>query len=152
MNTKHLVSLSIVTVALAAAASGALAAGSAGSPSRISVRTEVLQARIDRTLQPAGEATQPFTVTTAESTLTRRQVRDETMQARARHELIAAGQGPTFAVPTGTQMARADVRESVRQANLNGELIPAGQGMGPVERQARAHMSRGEIVAMRTRR
>jgi hypothetical protein len=49
-------------------------------------------------------------------------------------------------------MARADVRDSVRQANLNGELARAGEAMGPGDRTVRAHMSRAEIVAMRTRR
>jgi len=66
--------------------------------------------------------------------------------------MIAAGQGPTYAVPGGTQLARADVRESVRQANMNGELMRAGEGIGPVEQQARTHLSRAEIVAMRTHR
>jgi len=152
MSAKHFVSVSIIAATLAAAAGGALAAGPGASSSRALVRAEVLQARNDRTLQPAGEATQPFTVMTATSTVSRGDVRAETLQARARHELAPAGQGPTFAVPAGTQLARADVRESVRQANMNGELMRAGEGVGPVEYQARAHMSRSEIVAMRTRR
>jgi hypothetical protein len=152
MSAKHSVSVSIIAAALAAAAGGALAAGTGASSSRALVRAEVLQARNDRTLQPAGEASQPFVVMTAASTVSRGDVRAATLQAGARHELTPAGQGPTFAVPRGTQLARADVRESVRQANMTGELIPAGEGTGPVERQARAHLSRAEIVAMRTHR
>jgi hypothetical protein len=49
-------------------------------------------------------------------------------------------------------MARADVRDSVRQANLNGELARAGEAMGPADRAVRAHLSRAEVVAMRTHR
>jgi len=152
MSAKHFVTVSIIAAAIAAAAGSALAAGPSGSPSRISVKTEVLQARNDRTLQPAGEATQPFAVITSDSLVTRGEVRAEAMQARARGEMIAAGQGPSFAVTTGTQLARADVRESARQANMNGELMRAGEGVGPVEQQARTHLSRAEIVAMRTHR
>jgi hypothetical protein len=152
MGAKHLFSISIVAVALAAATGGAHAAGTNASPSRATVRAEVLQARNDRALRPAGEATQPFTVMAAASTLTRAEVRAETMQARARHELTPAGQGPSFTVPSGSQFARADVRESVRQANMNGELMRAGEGVGPVEQQARSHLSRAEVVAMRTHR
>ena len=55
-------------------------------------------------------------------------------------------------MPVGMPMARADVRDSVRQANLNGELARAGEAIGPVRHGPRAHMSRAEFVAMRTRR
>jgi hypothetical protein len=90
---------------------------------------------------------------TSGSTLSRQNVRDETLVARALGELVAAGQGGSaFVVPVGMPMARADVRDSVRQANLNGELARAGEAMGSGDRVARAHMSRAEIVAMRTRR
>jgi hypothetical protein len=49
-------------------------------------------------------------------------------------------------------IARAEVRDSVRQANLNGELTRAGEAMSPADHAARAHLSRAEIVAMKTRR
>ena len=78
MSAKHFVTVSIIAAAIAAAAGSALAAGPSGSPSRISVKTEVLQARNDRTLQPAGEATQPFAVITSDSLVTRGEVRAET--------------------------------------------------------------------------
>ncbi len=89
---------------------------------------------------------------TSTSTLSRRQVRDDTLVARALGQLIPAGQGAGQVVPTTTQFARADVRDSVRQANLNGELARAGEAMGPAGYPARSHLSRAEIVAMRTRR
>jgi hypothetical protein len=152
MSKRHFVSVSIITAALAAAAGGAIAAGPDASPSRVAVKAEVLQARNDGQLRPAGEATQPFTFMTATSTMSRGDVRAETLQARRRGEMIAAGQGPSFPVTAGTQVVRAEVRESVRQANLYGELMRAGEGMGPVGHQARAHLSRAEIVAMRMHR
>ncbi|MGZ5132192.1 MAG: hypothetical protein ACXWJ1_12810 [Caldimonas sp.] len=152
MIAKHFLSVSILAAALAATASGALAAGETGSPSRADVKAAVLQARAHGELIPAGEAPHPFTVATGVSTSSRRQVRDDTLQARADGELIPAGQGPSFATPVGTQMARAEVKESVRQARLNSELIPAGQGLGPVEYQARAHTRRAEMLAATTRR
>ena len=153
MSSLRVVSLSMLAATLAAAASVALAAGDPEAVSRASVRAAVLQARNDGTLMRAGEAMRDPVVSTSasESTLSRRQVRDETLMARATGQLVPAGQGGTsFVIPAGTQMARADVRESVRQANLNGELARAGEAMGPV--QARSHLSRAEIVAMRTHR
>ena len=75
------------------------------------------------------------------------------MMARALGELVPAGQGGSaFVAPVGMPMARGEVRENVRQANLNGELARAGEAMGPADHAARAHLSRAEIVAMRTRR
>ena len=118
------------------------------------MKRQVLQARNDGELARPGEAMQSFPlVATSGSTLSRQLVRDDTRMARALGELVPAGQGGSaFVVPVGMPMARADVRDSVRQANLNGELARAGEAMGPADRAARAHMSRAEIVAMRTRR
>ena len=152
MSAKHFLSVSILAAALAATASGALAAGETGSPSRADVKAAVLQARANGELKPAGEAIEPFKVATSDTPSSRRQVRDDTLQARARGELIPAGEGAILAIPVGTQMARAEIRESTRQARLNGELIPAGEGMGPVEYQARVHTRRAEMFAAKTPR
>ena len=155
MSALRVVFLSILAATLAAATSVALATNDAEAVARADVKAAVLQARADGTLMRAGEAMQePLTATSARgSTLSRRRVRDDTLVARALGQLIPAGQGgSSFVAPRGTPMARADVRDSVRQANLNGELARAGEAMGPVERPARAHLSRAEIVAMKTRR
>ena len=154
MRALRVVSLSIFAATLAAATSVALAASDTDSVLRVAVRAEVLQARADGTLARPGEALQAFPVaTTSASTLSRRQVRDDTLVARALGQLVPAGQGGSvFVAPVGMPMARADVREGVRQANLSGELARAGEAMGPVDRASRAHMSRAEIVAMKTRR
>jgi len=116
MSPKHTFSLSILAVALAAAASGALAADPAGNPTRAEVKAGVLQARAHGQLMPAGEASQPFPTAAGTSTLSARQVRDETLMARAHGELVPAGEGSPEIAPTGTQMARADVKEATRQA------------------------------------
>jgi hypothetical protein len=153
MSPLRFVSLSILAATVAAAASVALASESQ-PVSRAEVKRQVLQARADRQLARPGEALQSFPVAeTSGSTLSRQSVRDETVVARSLGQLIPAGQdGSAFVVPTGMPMARAEIRDSVRQANLNGELARAGEAMGPADRAARAHMSRGEIVAMKTHR
>jgi hypothetical protein len=150
MSPKHTFSLSILAVALAAAASGALAADPAGNPTRAEVKAGVLQARAHGQLMPAGEASQPFPTAAGTSTLSARQVRDETLMARAHGELVPAGEGSPEIAPTGTQMARADVKEATRQARLNHELVPAGEGVGPVE--VRMAAKRPEWVAALIRR
>ena len=154
MSALRFVSLSIFAATLAAAASVALAANDSESVSRAEVKRQVLQARNDRELARPGEAMQSFPLaTTSASTLSRQSVRDDTMMARALGELVPAGQGGSaFVAPVGMTMARSAVREDVRQANLNGELARAGEAMGPADHAARAHLSRSEIVAMRTRR
>ena len=102
---------------------------------------------------PAKRCNRSRSRATSDSTLPRQRVRDDTLVARALGELVPAGQGGSaFVAPVGMPMARADVRDSVRQANLNGELARAGEAMGPGDRAVRAHLSRAEIVAMRTRR
>jgi len=154
MSALRFVSLSIFAATLAAAASVALAANDSESVSRAEVKRQVLQARNDRELARPGEAMQSFPLAaTSGSTVSRQQVREETVVARSLGELIPAGQGGSaFVAPIGMPMARAEVRDDVRQANLNGQLARAGEAMGPVDHATRAHMSRTEIVAMRTRR
>jgi hypothetical protein len=152
MSAKHVLSVSLLVAVLAAGASGAVAASEVGTITRADMKALVLEARADGELQPAGEAANRFDMATRTSTLTRRQVRDDTLVARALGQLMPAGQGAAQVVPTGSQFARADVRDGVRQANLSGELARAGEAMSPVEHAARAHLSRAEIVAMRTRR
>jgi len=154
MSALRVVSLSIVAATLAAAASVALAADPSQPVSRAEVRRQVLQARADRQLARPGEAMQTFPlVATSDSPLSRQRVRDDTLVARALGQLVPAGQGGSaFVEPVGMPMARADVRDDVRQANLNGQLARAGEAMGPADGARRAHMSRSEIVAMRTRR
>jgi hypothetical protein len=133
MSPKHTLTFSILAIALAASAGGALAADEGASPSRADVKASVIQARAKGQLVPAGEAIQPFATSTAASTLTYRQVRDETLQARAHGELVPAGEGSPLVAESGTQMARADVKEATRLARINHELVPAGEGIGPVE-------------------
>jgi len=154
MSALRVVSLSIIAATLAAAASVALAANDSQTVSRAEVRRQVLQARNDGQLARTGEAMQSFPLAaTSDSTPSRQRVRDDTVIARALGQLVPAGQGGSaFVAPVGMPMARADVRGDVRQANLNGELARAGEAMGPSDHAPRAHMSRGEIVAMRTRR
>ena len=150
MSTQHTVSLSILAIALAAAATSALAADAAGNPSRAEVRASVLQARASGQLMPAGEASQPFPTAAAISTTSSRQVHDETLQARAHHELVPAGEGAPTVAQGGTQMARADVKEATREARMHHELVPAGEGFGPVE--IRMAAKRPEWVAALTGR
>ena len=155
MSALRFVSLSILAATLAAAASVALAASE--SATRLACRSEggrsSRRAPTASWRAPAKRCRSFPLAATSGSTLSRQRVRDETLVARALGQLVPAGQGGSaFVVPVGMPMARAEVRDSVRQANLNGELARAGEAMGPVDRAARAHMSRAEIVAMRTRR
>ena len=154
MSALRFLSLSIIAATVAAAASVALAASESQPVSRAEVKRQVLQARNDRELARPGEALQSFPLAaTSDSTLSRQRVREETLVARSLGQLVPAGQGGSaFVVPVGMPMARAEVRDSVRQANLNGQLARAGEAMGPADHAPRAHMSRAEIVAMRTHR
>ena len=154
MNALRFVSLSILAASLAAAATVALAGDESEAVLRVSVRAQVLQARADGQLARPGEAMQWFPLAaTGESTLTRQRVREDTLVARSLGELVPPGEGGSpFIAPVGMPLARAEVRDSVRQANMNGELARAGEGMGPADRAMRSHMSRAEIVAMKTRR
>ena len=152
MSATRSLSVSLLVAVLAASASGAAAAREGDALTRADMNALVLQARANGELQPAGEAAHRFAPATTASMLSRRQVRNDTLIARALGQLTPAGQGAGQVVPMTSQFARADVRDSVRQANLNGELARAGEAMSPVEYQARAHLSRAEIVAMKMRR
>lgn len=152
MSAQRVLSLSLLVAVVAASASGAVAAREGDSMPRAEMKALVVQARANGELQPAGEAAHRFTLATTPSTLSRRQVRDDTLLARALGQLTPAGQGVGQVVPTTSQFARADIRDGVREANLNGELARAGEAMSPLEYQARARLSRAEIVAMKTRR
>ena len=153
MSATRSLSVTLLVAVMAASASGAAAAREGDDAlTRADMKALVLHARANGELQPAGEAAHRFAPATTASMLSRRQVRDDTLIARALGQLTPAGQGAGQVVPMTSQFARADVRDSVRQANLNGELARAGEAMSPVEYQARAHLSRAEIVAMKMRR
>ena len=76
------------------------------------------------------------------STRTRAELKAEVLQARARGELLAAGEEESGATtPVRSTLARATVKAEVLQARANGELIPAGEQLAvahPVRRGQRA--------------
>jgi len=70
------------------------------------------------------------------------------LQARARGELVPAGEAvQPFAMHTTTasQRTRADVRSEVLQARADGELIPAGHGMNFDAPTAPSMLARAEV-------
>jgi hypothetical protein len=147
MNAKQVFQLSIVAVALAAAAP--MASAQDEGLTRAEAKAAVLQARARGELIPAGQAVQPFAMQGTGEQRTRADVRNEVLLARADGELVPAGQGMTFnaRVPSVSLLARAEVKESVRIARQRGELTPAGEGMGPTERQAHAYPARSATYA-----
>ena len=147
MNAKQALQLSIVAVALAAAAP--ITSAQDQGPSRAETKAAVLHARARGELVPAGQAVQPFALPTSGEQRSRADVRSEVLQARADGELVPAGQGMTFDArgPSVSLLARAEVKESVRVARQRGELTPAGEGMGPTERQAHAYPARSASYA-----
>jgi hypothetical protein len=82
--------------------------------------------------QPAGQRdTVEPTVAAAPSTLTRQQVENEVIEARAHGELIAAGEDLDYGrVPVNSvsTLTRAQVRADVLAARAAGELTPSGEG------------------------
>ena len=75
------------------------------------------------------------------STRTRAELKAEVLQARARGELLAAGEEEFVATPVRSTLARATVKAEVLQARTNGELIPAGEQLAaahPVRRSQHA--------------
>jgi hypothetical protein len=79
----------------------------------------------------AFAAAAPFASAEGDSP-TRADTKAAVLQARARGELIPAGQAvEPFAVhgTTADTRSRADLRAEVLQARAEGELVPAGQGM-----------------------
>jgi hypothetical protein len=81
--------------------------------------------------QPAGQRDAVDATPAARSTLTRQAVENEVLEARARGELVAAGEGvesqglQSNGVST---LTRAQVRADVLAARAAGELTPAGEG------------------------
>jgi len=67
-----------------------------------------------------------------DGSVTRTQVRQDVLAARAAHTLIPAGEGITPGYPRASDRAfdvpRAQVRQEVLQARAAGQLQPAGQG------------------------
>ena len=67
-----------------------------------------------------------------DASLTRAEVRQEVLGARAAHTLIPAGEGVTPGYPRASDRAsnvtRAQVKSDVLQARVGGQLQPAGQG------------------------
>ena len=148
--TNHPVA-SLFLAAAASFASTAFAAGSAASqlsgaasavdwrqvapsqvaPSRTQAATEVLIARRNGTLRRAGESDEANVPTSAMSTLSRQQVKLETVQAALSRKLIPAGEGvgPMASATYGPGKSRIQVKEETRAARMNGTLIPAGEAV-----------------------
>ncbi|MBV9891620.1 MAG: hypothetical protein JO090_12135, partial [Rhizobacter sp.] len=63
------------------------------------------------------------------SSPTRAEMHADVLQARARHELVPAGEAvqPFAPVAATSARSRADVRDEVLQARARGELVPAGE-------------------------
>jgi hypothetical protein len=73
------------------------------------------------------------------STLTRAEVKGDVLQARARGELLAAGEEELVAAaPVRSTLSRAAVKAEVLQARANGELIPAGEALAAAHPGGRA--------------
>ena len=125
--------------AFALAASGAFAQ-QAAPLTRAEVKQQVLAARANGTLFPAGEAGPEQMLSHREqlqtgSTLTRAEAKNAVLQARAAHQLAHPGavapeeeMAYARAHPSTSTLTRAEVRQQVREARANGTLIPAGQG------------------------
>lgn len=98
MNTKLSVVTAVMVFSAAAAVSEPVAAQSAepATPglTRAEVNAQVLQARANGELQPAGEGFLQFARSTGAPPPTRAAIRDEVLQARAQGDLIPAGEGP----------------------------------------------------------
>ncbi|HTJ06482.1 MAG TPA: hypothetical protein VL624_14155 [Caldimonas sp.] len=92
---------------------------------------------------------------------TRADMRTAVLAARARGELVPAGEAvqPFARITTASERSRAEVRAEVLQARAEGELVPAGEGMAmqttwPTSTLARAEVKeavriarqRGELV------
>ena len=134
MKAKHI--FTITTLALAA--SGAFAQ-QAAPLTRAEVRQQVLTARANGSLRPAGEAGPEEmayrTQVEAAPTLTRAEAKNAVLQARAAGHLAHSGpvapeeeMAYARAHPSTSTLTRAEVRQEVREARANGTLIPAGQG------------------------
>lgn len=146
MNAKQMFVASVMVASIGAA--WAPAAHADSGLTRADVKAQVLQARAQGLLRPAGEAVEPFSATTSGPTRSRQEVRAEVLQARASGELIPAGEAiAPFETSTPSILARATVKEEYRMARMRGELIPDGEGFARPSRPATART--GETVAMR---
>jgi hypothetical protein len=131
MNLKQVLSLSVLALAASAALAGE------GPLTRAEVRAEVVAARADGTLMPAGEGAEPGYVTSTAPSVARAQVKSEAHQvytdkARSIPEFESAGNN-TQAIAFARQAAapstitRSEAREATLAARWHGELMPAGE-------------------------
>lgn len=129
MNAKKL----IATAVLAALSGVALADGATNARedsvsvrTRAQVRSEVLQARANGQLAPAGEILSA-PVPLQSSSRSRKDLQAEVFQARASGRLVVAGEGvPLEETPLTSTLSRENVKSDVLQARAAGELTPAG--------------------------
>lgn len=128
MNIKHLLTASILAAIGSAAFAQQAMTHEATTPilSRAQVASDVLKARAQGTLLPAGEAG-PVAVP-ARSTLTRAAVVQDLAMARADGELLPAGEiGAVVDKPTGPSRSREEVRQEARSADqLSANPLYAG--------------------------
>jgi hypothetical protein len=138
MNLKQVISLS----ALALAAGAAFA--DQGPLTRAEVRNEVLAARADGTLLPAGQAEASAVAAPATSTLARAQVKSEARQVYAAkrqsiHEFEVAGNNSQAldyarAMKAPSSISRAEEKAVTLAARSQGELMGAGEAGYPVQK------------------
>jgi len=146
MNAKQMFVASVMVASIGAA--WAPTAHADSGLTRADVKAQVLQARAQGLLRPAGEAVEPFWVAASGQTRTRQDVRAEVLQARASGELIPAGEAiAPFEKPTPSILTRAAVKEEYRMARMRGELIPDGEGFASPSRPASGRI--GQTMAMR---
>ncbi|MEO7337654.1 MAG: DUF4148 domain-containing protein [Caldimonas sp.] len=134
MQVRSLIALS--TLALAAGAAMAEQPYDAGaSTTRQQVRQDVIDARANGQLRPAGEAYDGLparSVSATGSALARSAVRHDVIEARANGRLQPAGEAADGLLPWTSQaatstLARADVKAETLHARAAGQLIPAGE-------------------------
>ena len=146
MNAKQMFVASVMVASIAAA--WAPTAHADSGLTRADVKAQVLQARAQGLLRPAGEAVEPFSAITSGQTRSREQVRAEVLQARASGTLIPAGEAVApFETPMPSILARATVKEEYRMARMRGELTPGGEGFASPSRPGAGRT--GETMAMR---
>jgi len=124
MFAKHvLVTAALATLAAAAMTTGAFAADNSApsydnfvsTKSRAEVKQQVLDARADGTLRPAGEVGEQVSTPVVGSPKTRAQLSAEVLQARANGSLVAAGQeGLRDTRPFVSTRDRAEVKAEAR--------------------------------------
>lgn len=146
MNAKQMFVASVMVASIVAA--WAPAAHADTGLTRSDVQAQVLQARAQGQLRPAGEAVEPFSAIASGQSRSRQEVRAEVLQARASGELVPAGEAVApFETPMPSILARAAVKEEYRMARMRGELIPDGEGFASPGRPAASRT--GHTIAMR---